>query len=78
MIVLRRVADRVLLGLAMIAAVLVCWAVTNGWPSVWPRPDAAMPLPHLPAELRGPTVEDAIDRLSREAPQWASSPDVVE
>jgi hypothetical protein len=77
MILLRRVADRALPWLAVIAA-LACCDVVAWWPGGRPQPDASMSLPELSAETRGPSVYEAIERLSRKGPEWVSPPDVVE
>jgi hypothetical protein len=76
--VLRRIADMMLLWLAMIAAILACFVVANLWPSARPRADATKPLPKLPMEVRGPSVKEVVEQLNRRWPEWASPPDVVD
>ncbi len=65
---LRRVGDVVLLWSPVVAAVLVCYAVSARLPAVRPRADATMPVPALrPGERRGPSADELIERLERQA-----------
>jgi hypothetical protein len=75
---LRRIADGVLPWSLVIAAAWACYDVVARWPNARPRPDAAMPIPRLSEELRGPSVDEAMDRFNRGGAEWASPPDAVE
>ena len=78
MIRLGRIAGRELLLLMVIAAALACCAIAAQGPVARPLPDAARPLPGLSPELLGPSLDEVIERLRRQGPQWACAPDVVE
>lgn len=79
MVLLRRVGDVVQLWLPVIAALLICYAVTAWSAGRQSRPAAGISiLPLRPGERRGPSVEELIDRCNRMNPQNASPPGVVE
>jgi hypothetical protein len=78
MILLRRIADRVLLWLMVIGAAMVCCDVAAMWPGTRPVPEAAKPVPGLSTELCGPSVEEVIEYFNRRGPEWASPAGVVE
>jgi hypothetical protein len=71
---LRRALDVVLLWLPVVAAILICYAVSSTWsPGGQPRSDATTPLPRLrPGERRGPSADELIERFDRL--QRSSSP----
>ncbi len=62
----------------LVLAVLGCYGIASEWPRVQSKASAAMPLPKLPGEVRGPTVDQVIARLNRLGPEWRSPPDVIE
>jgi hypothetical protein len=68
MILLRRLGDVVLLWLPVVAAILICYAVSAWSPGVRPRRDLTMPALQLrPGERRGPSADEVIERLERES-----------
>ncbi len=75
---LKRIASGALLWLMLTGAVVACGGATALWPDVRPRPDAALPIRGYPPEVLGPSVEQAIELMSRNGPQWACPTDVVE
>lgn len=79
MVLLMRVRDVVQRWLPVVAAFLICYAVTVWSRGSQARPDAKIPiLPLRPGERRGPSVEEVIERFNRTDPQNASPPGVVE
>ncbi|MHB1556605.1 MAG: hypothetical protein ACYC61_03875 [Isosphaeraceae bacterium] len=76
--VLRRLAGEAGMLAVLFLAVFGCYGIAAEWPRVQARSEAARPLPRLPGEVRGPTLEQAIARLSQMGPEWESPTDVVE
>lgn len=76
--VLRRLAGEAGVLTVLVLAVFGCYGIAAEWPRVRPRSEAARPLPKLPGEVRGPTLDEVIVQLNQRGPDWASPPDVVE
>lgn len=76
--VLKRLAGEAGMLAVLVLAVFGCYGIAEEWPRMRPKSEAARPLPKLPGEVRGPTLDEFIARLNQLGPAWESPPDVVE
>ncbi len=76
---LRRVAGVASLWLPVVAAILVCCAVSAWRQGGQPQPEATVPAPPLrPGEWRGPSADELIDRFQAKAPHSARRASLIE
>lgn len=75
---LRRLAGEAGLLAVLVLAVLGCYGIASDWSPAPARSAGASPLPKLPGEVRGPSLEVLLTRLNHLGLEWVSPPDVVE
>ena len=78
MMVLTRIASKALLWFVVVFTVFACCEVAAWSPNARLLSDAAKPLPALPAEQRGLTVEEVVQWFNRTGLDDVSPLDVVE